>query len=95
VAFLEACRKRTVAGRAALAAFLREEGFAPPPSETNFVFVPMAAGVPELAKALEARGVRVSARDPKHGLRVTVGTEEEMARFRAAFREARGALAGA
>jgi histidinol-phosphate aminotransferase len=95
VAFLDACRKRTVAGRAALAAFLREEGFAPPPSETNFVFVPMAAGVPELAKALEARGVRVSARDPKHGLRVTVGTEEEMARFRAAFREARGALAGA
>jgi histidinol-phosphate aminotransferase len=90
-AFLESCRRRTVAGRVALAAFLREEGLATPPSETNFVFVPMASGAPELARALEARGIRVSARDPKLGLRVTVGTEEEMARFRAAFREARAA----
>ena len=32
------------AGREALAAFLKEEGFATPPSETNFVFVPMASG---------------------------------------------------
>lgn len=87
-AFLDSCRKRTVAGREALAAFLREEGFATPPSETNFVFVPMASGATEVAKALEARGVRVSARDPKVGLRVTVGTEEDMARFRVAFREA-------
>lgn len=91
--FLEACRKRTVAGREALAAFFREEGLPTPPSETNFVFVPMASGVAELAKALEARGVRVSARDPGHGLRVTVGTEDDMARFRTAFREARAALA--
>ncbi len=90
-AFLEACRRRTVAGRAALAAFLRDEGFAPPPSETNFVFVPMTSGAAELARALDAKGVRVSARDPKHGLRVTVGTEEDMARFREAFREARKA----
>ena len=87
--FLEACRKRTVAGRETLAAFFREEGLPTPPSETNFVFVPMASGVPELAKALEVRGIRVSARDPRHGLRVTVGTEDDMARFRAAFREAR------
>ena len=87
-AFLDSCRKRTVAGREALAAFLREEGFATPPSETNFVFVPMASGATEVAKALEARGIRVSARDPKVGLRVTVGTEEDMARFRVAFREA-------
>jgi histidinol-phosphate aminotransferase len=94
-AFLESCRRRTVAGREALAAFLREEGFPTPPSETNFVFVPMASGAPELARALEARGIRVSARDPKLGLRVTVGTEEDMARFRAAFREARAALASA
>ncbi len=94
-AFLEACRKRTIAGRTALAAFLREEGFETPPSETNFVFVPMTKGVPELAKALEARGVRVSARDPQHGLRVTVGTEEDMALFRTAFREARASLARA
>lgn len=92
-AFLESCRKRTIAGREALAAFLKEEGFATPPSETNFVFVPMASGAPELAKALEERGIRVSARDPKLGLRVTVGTEDDMARFRAAFREARAALA--
>jgi len=93
--FLEACRKRTIAGREALAAFLKEEGFATPPSETNFVFVPMASGAAELAKALEARGIRVSARDPKLGLRVTVGTEEDMARFRAAFRETRAALGAA
>lgn len=91
--FLDACRRRTVAGREALAAFFREEGLPTPPSETNFVFVPMASGVPALAKALEARGIRVSARDPRHGLRVTVGTEDDMARFRAAFREARAALA--
>lgn len=90
--FLEACRKKTIAGRSALAVFLREEGFPTPPSETNFVFVPMTSGVPELAKALEARGIRVSARDPKHGLRVTVGTEEDMTLFRAAFREARATL---
>ncbi len=94
-AFLDSSRARTVAGRAALAAFLRDEGFAPPPSETNFVFVPMASGAKELARALEERGVRVSARDPKHGLRITVGAEDDMARFRAAFREARAALAGA
>ena len=94
-AFLEACRKRTVAGREALAAFLKGEGFAPPPSETNFVFAPMASGAAELAKALEERGIRVSARDPKLGLRVTVGTEDDMARFREAFRAARAALAAA
>lgn len=87
--FLDACRKKTVSGREALAAFFREEGLPTPPSETNFVFVPMASGVPALAKALEARGIRVSARDPRHGLRVTVGSEDDMARFRAAFREAR------
>ena len=92
VPFLESCRRRTVAGREALAAFLREEGFPTPPSETNFVFVPMASGAPELARALEERGVRVSARDPKHGLRVTVGTEEDMALFRAAFREVRATV---
>ncbi len=89
VPFLESCRRHTVAGREALAAFLLDEGVPTPPSETNFVFVPMASGTPELANALEERGIRVSARDPKHGLRVTVGTEEDMARFRAAFREAR------
>lgn len=89
--FLDSCRRRTLAGREALAAFLREEGLPTPPSETNFVFVPMVSGAPELARALEARGIRVSARDPKLGLRVTVGTEEDMARFRAAFREARAA----
>lgn len=94
-AFLESCRRRTVAGREALATFLREEGLPTPPSETNFVFVPMASGAPELARALEAHGIRVSARDPKLGLRVTVGTEEDMARFRAAFREARAELASA
>jgi histidinol-phosphate aminotransferase len=87
-AFLESCRKRTVAGREALAEFLRGEGFETPRSETNFVFVPMASGAIEIAKALEERGIRVSARDPKLGLRITVGTEEDMARFRAAFREA-------
>jgi histidinol-phosphate aminotransferase len=90
-AFLESCRKRTVAGREALAEFLRAEGFETPRSETNFVFVPMASGATEIAKALEERGVRVSARDPKLGLRITVGTEDDMARFRAAFRQARGA----
>ena len=87
-AFLDSCRKRTIAGREALAAFLREEAFETPPSETNFVFLPMASGAAEVAKALEARGIRVSARDPKLGLRVTVGTEDDMERFRAAFREA-------
>ena len=91
-AFLESCRRRTVAGREALAAFLRAEGLPTPPSETNFVFVPMASGAPELARALETRGIRVSARDPNHGLRVTVGTEEDMVRFRAAFREARAVI---
>jgi histidinol-phosphate aminotransferase len=87
-AFLESCRKRTIAGREALAAFLREQTFETPPSETNFVFLPMSSGAAEVAKQLDARGIRVSARDPKLGLRITVGTEEDMARFRAAFREA-------
>jgi histidinol-phosphate aminotransferase len=87
-AFLESCRKRTVAGREALAEFLREAGFETPRSETNFVFVPMTSGATEIAKTLEERGIRVSARDPKLGLRITVGTEEDMARFRTAFREA-------
>jgi histidinol-phosphate aminotransferase len=90
--FLESCRKRTVAGREALAEFLREEGFETPRSETNFVFVPMTSGATQVAKALEERGVRVSARDPKLGLRITVGTEDDMARFRTAFRNARGAI---
>lgn len=60
-------RRRTVAGRKALAAFLQGEGLPTPPSETNFVFVLMASGAPELAHALEERGVpRSAGGDPAH-----------------------------
>lgn len=59
------------------------------PSAANFFFADLGRDVAPVIDALRARGVRVGRRFPAlpTHLRVTVGTEEEMRRFLAAFGE--------
>jgi histidinol-phosphate aminotransferase len=87
-----------VAGRAALTRFFAQHGLEPIEGAANFVTVRFGKGAPVTAAAFEnglaARGVLVRGLG-NYGLpdavRVTIGADEEMARFRAAAAEVLGA----
>jgi len=68
---------------------LEKLGFSVLPSETNFLMVHLKKLVGPVIEAFRDRGVLVGRPFPPmtQHLRVSVGTEGEMARFLAAFRE--------
>ncbi|MFF1874626.1 histidinol-phosphate transaminase [Streptomyces sp. CB03911] len=66
---------RIVAERERLRTALTARGWAVPPSETNFLWIPAGAGSEALAGELERGGLLVRA-FPGDGLRVTVGSPE-------------------
>lgn len=72
--------------RARLARELRHRGWSIPDTEANFVFLPAAEASVDLARELERRGV-VTRPFADVGVRVTVGTPEEVDRFLSAFDE--------
>jgi histidinol-phosphate aminotransferase len=84
--------RRVVATRARLDAGLRELGLKPLPSRANFVFARMA-GAESAAGAyrfLKERGILIRyfpARLLDDGLRITVGTDEEIDALLAALKE--------
>ncbi len=68
-----------------LVAWLRAQGFVVPDSDANFVLVGPFDDRHAVWEGLLARGVLVREVGPPQWLRVTVGTEPEMAAFRAAL----------
>ena len=86
----EAARDRVIATRARLAAGVRALGYEVPESRANFVWCaggPPAEGVFEALKSrrILVRLMRYPDRPP--GLRITVGTDEQIDRLLEAFRE--------
>jgi histidinol-phosphate aminotransferase len=85
-------RQRIVATRERFVAELRQRGFTVPPSHANFVFAVPPRGVPArtLYARLLAKGFLVRHLDApsvSDGLRISIGTEEEMAGLMQAIQE--------
>ena len=72
--------------------WLTQQGFTCMPSETNFFMVDVKRPAPDVANALLQKGVHISNRWKMlpTTVRVSVGTEEDMAAFRQAFAEVMG-----
>jgi histidinol-phosphate aminotransferase len=83
--------ERIRATRAVLTAELEQLGFAVPPSEANFVLARrVGRSQRPVAEALAARGILVrhfAVPGLDDALRITVGTDEEVAALLAALRE--------
>jgi histidinol-phosphate aminotransferase len=82
------------ASRDGLVAWLRDAGFEVPDSDANFVLVGRFADRHAVWEGLLARGVLVREVGPPEWLRVTVGTDDELAAFRAALLEVTAAQQG-
>jgi histidinol-phosphate aminotransferase len=82
-------RDMTVALRTAATAELQDLGYPSIPSETNFFMVHIRRPVQPVIDAFRDRGVLVGRPFPPmlEHLRVSVGTEDEMSRFMAAFKQ--------
>jgi histidinol-phosphate aminotransferase len=82
-ASVQKLRERNQRIRNSFVAWLDERGLKTIPSETNFVMIGVGKPVPPIIEALKARGFlvgRLFPSMPTH-LRVSLGTEEQMARF--------------
>jgi histidinol-phosphate aminotransferase len=88
-AFQERSRRENAQVRGQLVRALQGLGLAPAESHANFVYVPLEGDVERLGAALEKRGVHIVARNSLRGLRITVGTAEEMTRFAQALKAVR------
>ncbi len=93
-AFVETSRTHACAGREALSRFLRERGLITLPASANFVTMRTPAGFPmdaaAIERALAARGLLVRGLTNyamADALRITIGTEPEMAALCAALNE--------
>jgi histidinol-phosphate aminotransferase len=85
----DAIKKRTVALRKKTQAELEAYGYESIPSETNFFMVSIGREIQPVIQEFAAKKVAVGRPFPpmtRH-MRVSVGTEEEMARFVTAFKE--------
>jgi len=90
-------RRTTLELRKKTTSQLREMGHEVIPSETNFFMVHVGRPVPEVRDDFRKRGVLVGRPFPPmtEHLRVSVGTEQEMDRFMAAWRQIFGGVAAA
>ena len=87
-----AMRERNKRIRAGFVKWLTEKGLKTIPSETNFVMIEIGKPVPPIIEALKARGFlvgRLFPSMPTH-LRVSLGTEDQMARFQPVLGEVLG-----
>jgi histidinol-phosphate aminotransferase len=82
-------RQMTVALRSRTTKELSDWGYEVIPSETNFFMVDVGRDVTPVAEEFKKRGVLVGRKFPpmNNWLRVSVGTEPEMVRFMAVFKE--------
>ena len=82
-------RTRNAKIRTAFVGWLEQQGFKTIPSDANFVMVEIGRPVPPVIDALKQRGFlvgRLFPSMPTH-LRISLGTEEQMARFQPALGE--------
>ena len=82
-------RARNAAIRTGFLSWLEQRGFKAIPSDANFVMVEIGRPVPPVIDALKQRGFlvgRLFPSMPTH-LRISLGTEEQMARFQPALSE--------
>ena len=89
-AYLAETRKRILATRGRLASAMRSLGYRVPESHANFVWCEDGPSAPDIYEALKARKILVRlmaypGREP--GLRITVGTDEEVDLLIAAMNE--------
>jgi histidinol-phosphate aminotransferase len=93
VDFAATTRRRTATERAAASSFLASRGIVCPPAHASFLHLvpPPPLDAEGLGRAMEARGVRLAARKGAAACRLTIGTPEEMTRFRAALDDVLGA----
>lgn len=89
-------RKTTLGLRKKTVAELESMGHSVIPSETNFFMVHTGRPVDDVRREFRARGVAVGRPFPPmlEHLRVSIGTEEEMARFMVAWKEIFGTATG-
>lgn len=82
-------RQMTIALRNQTTKELSDWGYEVIPSEANFFMVHVGRDVTEVAEEFRKRGILVGRKFPpmNNWLRVSIGTESEMARFMAAFKE--------
>jgi histidinol-phosphate aminotransferase len=88
-AFQDMSRRKNAEVRQQVVRGLQAEGLTPAVSHANFVYVPMEGDVARLGAAMEKRGVQIVASPNTRGLRITLGTAEEMARCMEALKAAR------
>jgi histidinol-phosphate aminotransferase len=82
-------RERNSRIRTAFLAWLEEHNLKTVPSDTNFVMIDIGRPVPPVIDALKQRGFLVGRLFPSmpNHLRISLGTEEQMARFQPALAE--------
>ena len=82
-AAVAAVRQRNARIRTAFLTALEEQGYKTIPSDTNFVMIDIRRPVPPVIDSLKQRGFLVGRLFPSmpNHLRVSLGTEEQMARF--------------
>jgi histidinol-phosphate aminotransferase len=87
--WVEESRARNRKVRDAVLRRINEAGFAHLPTEANFFMIDLGRDIRPVQEAMRGRGVMVGRPFPPllNHLRVTVGTEEQMARFVAAFEQ--------
>lgn len=87
--FLQSALQKTVASRNYLYKVLKDEGYQPIPSSTNFVMFPIKMEGLRFVQEMNKRGVGI--RDwqfnDKHWCRVSLGRMDEMEAFASAFKE--------
>lgn len=87
--FLNACKVKINEAKDYTVTFLKNHGFEPIPSETNFVIFPITMDPEQFLSSMMAKGVAVRAFNfwEKDWCRVSIGTLEEMQQFTAAVQE--------
>jgi histidinol-phosphate aminotransferase len=88
-AFQEMSRRRNAEVRQQTVRMLQQAGLKTAVSHANFLYAPMDGDIERLGAAIQKHGVQVVAHNAQRGLRITVGTAEEMARFAQALQAAR------
>jgi histidinol-phosphate aminotransferase len=87
--FLQGALQKTVASRDYLYKVLKEEGYTPIPSSTNFVMFPIKMEGQRFVEEMNKRGVGIRnwQFNNKHWCRISIGRMDEMEAFASAFKE--------
>jgi histidinol-phosphate/aromatic aminotransferase/cobyric acid decarboxylase-like protein len=90
---IEERREKMARTRNDLVAWLKQKKFSSIESQANFVMLDARRDIRELGPAMLAKGIAVGRPFPPYDkmMRITIGTDAEMAKFKTAFGEVAGA----